>query len=238
MNAHVPAQPTGDLNAAIRRRFTQIVLLLVIQAVALFLPAGRLDWWMAWAYLALYVLMIAINAAILLPRSPEMIAERGQAKAGTKAWDKRVSSAFGLFSLAILVVAGLDKRFGWSPELLLAVQLLALALVALSTAVFSWAMMSNPFFSSLVRIQKERGHTVASSGPYRIVRHPGYASQAITMLALPVALGSYWALIPAVLTIITLVIRTSLEDRTLQAELPGYADYARHVRYRLLPGVW
>lgn len=238
MNARIPAHQSGDLNAAIRRRLIQIVLLLVIQAVALFLPAGRLDWWMAWAYLAFYVVMVAINAAILLPRSPEMIAERGQAKAGTKAWDKRVSTAFGLFSLSILVVAGLDKRFGWTPELMLSTQLVALALVILSTAVFSWAMMSNPFFSSLVRIQTERGHTVAKNGPYQIVRHPGYASQVVSMLALPVALGSFWALIPALLTMITLIVRTSLEDRTLQAELPGYADFAQRVRYRLLPGVW
>lgn len=238
MNARVPSPQSSDLNAAIRRRFLQIAMLLLVQMVALFVPAGRLDWGMAWAYIVLYVGMIAVNAAILLPRSPEMIAERGRAKEGTKTWDKQVSTAFGLFSLSILVVAGLDQRFGWSPVFLLSVQIVALALVALATAVFSWAMLSNPFFSSLVRIQKERGHTVASSGPYQIVRHPGYASQVVSMLALPLALGSFWALIPAFLTLVTLVVRTALEDRTLQAELDGYAAYARQVRYRLIPGIW
>jgi protein-S-isoprenylcysteine O-methyltransferase Ste14 len=99
-------------------------------------------------------------------------------------------------------------------------------------------MVSNKFFSTSVRIQMERDHTVASGGPYRYVRHPGYVGYIVSGFAAPLALGSLWALIPAAITLCLLVVRTALEDRTLQDELDGYREYAARVRYRLLPGVW
>jgi protein-S-isoprenylcysteine O-methyltransferase Ste14 len=141
-------------------------------------------------------------------------------------------------SLVIMLVAGLNFRFGWPPAVALWVQLLALAVLVLGFASGTWAMFANRFFSGIVRIQADRGHSVVSAGPYCYVRHPGYVSAIIGNLSMPLALGSVWALIPAVITVVLIVVRTALEDRTLRAELPGYAEYAQRVRYRLLPGVW
>ena len=137
----------------------------------------------------------------------------------------------------MFISAGLDFR--WHGLRFPMWVTLAGLLVAMSgAAVTATAMYANRFFSSTVRIQTDRGHAVVSSGPYGLVRHPGYVGMFLAYLAMPVALGSLWALTPAVLTAILLVIRTALEDRTLRAELPGYAEYAATVRYRLLPGVW
>ena len=140
--------------------------------------------------------------------------------------------------LVTLVVAGLDRRWGWRPELPLAWALIGAALLALASAFAAYAMLTNRFFSGVVRIQHERGHTVVTDGPYRWVRHPGYAGGVVGQIALPLLLGSLWALIPGVLTAGLTILRTTLEDRTLCTELPGYAEYAQRARYRLLPGVW
>jgi protein-S-isoprenylcysteine O-methyltransferase Ste14 len=118
------------------------------------------------------------------------------------------------------------------------VKFAALAVILASYAFSSWALIENRFFSSVVRIQKERDHQVVSSGPYRWVRHPGYAGALWLYLATPLFLDSVWAFIPAVLLMAVLVIRTRLEDRTLQEELDGYREYAQRVRYRLFPGIW
>lgn len=138
----------------------------------------------------------------------------------------------------MLLGAGLDRRFEWSPPLPMQVAAAALAVIALCAVLTIWAMAANRFFSGLVRIQSERGHTTVTGGPYRWLRHPGYAATILADLAAPLVLGSLWALIPGGLTGAIIVIRTALEDRTLQAELAGYREYTRRVRYRLLPGVW
>jgi len=228
------------MHSLVLKRFFQISVAILVQAALLFISSGRLDWAMAWAYLGIGVAVVAINALILLPRNLELVAERAQiVKEGVKSWDKQLASIHGVFGpAATLIVAGLDARFGWSPQLGLIVQCGALVCVALGYGLCSWALASNRFFSCLVRIQKERGHTVITTGPYRIVRHPGYLGMAMFSLATPLMLGSLWALIPAGLTVCVLIVRTVLEDRTLQEELDGYTDYARHVRFRLLPGVW
>jgi protein-S-isoprenylcysteine O-methyltransferase Ste14 len=179
--------------------------------------------------------IVAINALVL---PPELIAERGQIKEDTKSWDKVLGILLITPTLGTLIVAGLDKRCGWSPPLAVVVHLVALIFYALAQGLFTWAMASNKFFSGTVRIQKERGHTVASGGPYRYVRHPGYVGYIASWIATSLALGSLWALIPAGLVMGLMVVRTALEDKTLQAELDGYRDYAARVRYRLLPGVW
>ena len=137
-----------------------------------------------------------------------------------------------------LLVAGLDKRFGWSPEIPLGIQIAALALVILGYLLSIWAMVVNRFFSAVVRIQTERGHTVITTGPYSYVRHPGYDGGIVCNLAGAIALSSLWALIPGALVVLLTVVRTALEDRTLQEELVGYKEYAKRVRYRLLPGIW
>ncbi len=234
------AQPERkpDLTPAIVRRLIQLLVFILIQAAILFLASGRLDWVMAWVYLGVYVGLIVVNAIVILPRNPDLIAERGQIKENAKSWDKTISALYAGCSLGILVVAGLDQRFSWSSPLNLTVALIALALYILGFALASWAMASNRFFSSVVRIQTDRGHTVATGGPYQFVRHPGYVGGIASALGSALLLGSLWALIPTGLLISLVIIRTALEDKTLQAELGGYKEYAGRVRYRLLPGVW
>jgi len=174
---------------------------------------------------------------LVLP--PEVIVERGQSrKEDIKGWDKVVSALIAVPALGVPIVAGLDERLGWSPQLTLAVHLIGLVFIALGQGLFTWGMVSNKFFSTVVRIQEERDHTVASGGPYRYVRHPGYVGYIVALFATALALGSLWALIPAGLTMCLFVVRTALEDRTLREELTGYAEYAQRVRHRLVPGVW
>ena len=141
-------------------------------------------------------------------------------------------------SFPLPIVAGLDHRFVWSPAFPLWLIVLGFILTSLGYAFAAWAMAENRFFSSVVRIQTDRGHAVCDSGPYGLVRHPGYAGNIPPLLGIVLALGSVWALIPAVATLIIAVVRTALEDQTLQEELPGYRDYARRVRYRLIPGIY
>ena len=229
---------SSGLTAAIIRRLLQLVVFILIQAALLFGASGRLNWRAAWAYLAIYVGMIAVNAVLILPRDPELIAERSQIKEDAKGWDKALSLVYAVCGLGILAVAGLDERFGWSPQIALWMQVAAGVFTALGYGLFGWAMASNKFFSTVVRIQRDRGHTVVTGGPYQFVRHPGYVGGIISACATALMLGSWWAFVPAGLLVCVVVVRTALEDRTLQAELEGYKDYAGQVRYRLLPGVW
>ena len=206
--------------------------------VALFWSAGRIDWWPAWALMAVTLAWITATAIVILHFNPDLLAERLGPRKGGKLWDTAIMSIVGLLGLALLIVAGLDQRYGWTGSFPLAAQIAALAVCVLGYTLGVWATASNAFFSQIVRIQTERGHTVATGGPYQYVRHPAYVGTILYQLAVPVLLASWWALIPGGLNAILLVLRTALEDRTLQAELTGYADYARQVRYRLLPGVW
>jgi protein-S-isoprenylcysteine O-methyltransferase Ste14 len=238
MNANASVnQPNGksDLTSKVRKRMLQVVIQTLLIAVILFIASGHLDWGWAWAYLGVGVGILVINASVL---PPELIAERGQIKEDTKGWDRLLAPLLILPTLGTLIVAGLDERFGWSPQLTVAIQVIALIVFALAQGLFSWAMASNKFFSGTVRIQEERGHAVATGGPYRYVRHPGYVGYIMSWIATSLALGSLWALIPAGLVMCLMVVRTALEDKTLLEELDGYQDYAAQVRYRLLPGVW
>ncbi len=210
----------------------------VLMGVALFWSAGRIDWWPAWALIAVMLAWVAAMAIVILRFNPDLLAERLGPRQGGKPWDMAIMSIVGLSGLARLIVAGLDQRYGWTGGFPLAAQIAALAVCAPGYALGVWATASNAFFSQIVRIQTERGHTVATGGPYRYVRHPAYVGTILYELAVPVLLASWWALIPGGLNAILLVLRTALEDRTLQAELTGYADYARQVRHRLLPGIW
>nr|WP_255668363.1 isoprenylcysteine carboxylmethyltransferase family protein [Methanocella sp. CWC-04] len=160
-------------------------------------------------------------------------------KEGTKEWDKILAPLVALVvPIFIWIAAGLDYRFGWSPEIPVEIQVVFLAVALLGSLLTTWAMVTNRFFAPTVRIQDERGQTTVTSGPYRFVRHPGYLGVIIFDLATPVALGSFWAFIPALIVTILFFIRAFLEDDTLKNELPGYRDYAVKVRYRLIPGLW
>jgi protein-S-isoprenylcysteine O-methyltransferase Ste14 len=226
------------MTPAIRKRLVQIGFLVLIQAVILFASVWKWNWWNAWAYLGEYLAFLIFNIFVLLPHHKELAEERSRVGEGTKSWDKVIASIGAFGGLFILLLAGLDERFGWASAIQIEVQIAAFVLLGLSYPLFTWAMVSNKFFATTVRIQKERGHTVQTGGPYRFVRHPGYASLLVSYITIPIALGSLWACIPMALLVVNLFVRTALEDRTLQNELEGYKDYAARVRYRLLPGIW
>jgi protein-S-isoprenylcysteine O-methyltransferase Ste14 len=217
------------------KRFMQVVLQVVLFAILLFVSSGQIAWIWAWIYLCTYVLIIIINAFIL---PADLIEERGKSKENVKKWDKIIMILNIFPALGILVVAGLDYRFSWSPAISDWINASALIIMLLGHAFFSWSMISNHFFSTAVRIQVDRSHQVATSGPYKYVRHPGYVGFIILNLATPLILGSLWALIPGAILTILFLIRTALEDKTLRNELEGYNEYAQKVPYRLIPGIW
>ena len=220
-----------------------VVLMLFFIVVIPFLPlliSRQWDWWEAWVYAIIGILGFAISRALAARRHPDLLAERSRflQHEDAKPWDKLLSPLVGLGGGLIPLVAGLVALFDWSPTFSLPVKILALVIILAGYALASYALIENRFFSGMVRIQTDRGHQVVSSGPYRWMRHPGYAGALLTYLATPFFLDSRWAFLPAIFITIVLVIRTSLEDKALQDELEGYRDYARRVRYRLLPGVW
>lgn len=227
-----------DLNKGIRKRARQLVVQTAAIGAILFVSAGTLCWLGAWVYLIIYVVGIAINALVLFRLNREVIAERAEVRKETKDWDRTVTSVVVVLLVSLYVVGGLDFRFGWSPVLPLWLWLAAVAVLILSNAFSSWAMISNPFFAPTVSIQEDRGHTVITRGPYQFVRHPAYIGWIIGAFATTLVLGSLWALVPAGLAAIAFVVRTALEDRTLQAELDGYQAYTAEVKYRLVPGIW
>jgi protein-S-isoprenylcysteine O-methyltransferase Ste14 len=205
-------------------------------AGALFLPAGRLDWPMGWAFVGFFVAFAAVGFVVL---PAELIRERSRLQPDADLVDLALAgTAFVFMYPATLVVCGLDFRFAWSPPVATRIQWSSLAMLAARYAVSLWAARSNPFFSTVVRIQRERGHHVVDRGPYAVVRHPGYAGPIIGHLFLPPALGSLWGLVPTALGIAFLVLRTAYEERRLAAELQGYRDYMQRVRWRLVPLLW
>ncbi|GAK59293.1 isoprenylcysteine carboxyl methyltransferase [Candidatus Vecturithrix granuli] len=240
MNTNTPTKEESK-QVSWGRLLIAAISILVLPAVVLFGSSGRLDWDMAWVYIGLMAAFGLGSKIIMLWKTPDLIAERGQAldKEDTKPWDKTLMPLVAIVCPTVmLVVAGLDERFGWSPEFPQALQVTALFITSLGYFLGVWSTVVNKYFSAVVRIQRERGQTVVTSGPYQYVRHPGYAGGIVANFAVPLLLGSLWALAPAVLVNCLIVVRTALEDNTLQDELDGYRDYAERVRYRLLPGVW
>jgi protein-S-isoprenylcysteine O-methyltransferase Ste14 len=209
----------------------------VVFAALLFVPAGRLDWMLGWAYVGILLVNVTINWACLRRWNPELIERRMRFGEWTKTWDKVWAVLYAPVAFAVYVVAGLEARDGVSslPGL---TWLLGAVIFVLGSAMLTWSMVVNPFFEKTVRIQTDRGHRVIDTGPYAYVRHPGYLGFAGWMLSAPLLLASAWAFVPAVLAVVGIVIRTALEDRTLHAELPGYPEYAARVRFRLIPHVW
>lgn len=219
------------------RRFIPATFSFAITAACLFGSAGRLSWLNAWILLAINF-TAGVVAMILLWSNPELLAERSNTKAG-KSWDKPIVLAVVLLGpVATWVTAGLDARFHASRSMGLPAIASGITAAVLAAGLVAWAMRTNRFFSSVVRIQKDRGHVVVADGPYRFVRHPGYSGMAAFTLVTPLILDSRWAFLPAVVTIAVWVLRTALEDRTLQCELDGYVAYAQRVRYKLLPLLW
>ena len=224
-----------DTRKNILKRLIQVTISVILIAILLLVSAGKTDWIYAWLYIASSLLVMIINAFIF---PPELISERGRKKDNVEKWDKLISGLLTLPWLALYIVSGLDIRFGLSLELASWIHISGLVIFILGNAFVSWAMISNIYFSTAVRIQYDRGHTVSIGGPYRFMRHPGYLGMIIYLLATPVILGSIWAFIPASLTGILFIIRTAFEDNTLKNKLAGYKEYAERVKYRLIPGIW
>lgn len=219
------------------KRFIPLIFSLTVTSLCLFGSSGRLSWSNAWILLGIH-LAASITAMALLWQDPELRAERSNAKAG-KNWDKPIVFIVVLLGpVATWITAGLDTRFHWSEDMGSWAVIAGVVVGVLAAALIALAIRSNRFFSAVVRIQKDRGHVVVSSGPYRFVRHPGYTGMSAFTLATPLILNSRWAFVPAAATAAVTVLRTALEDRLLQKELDGYVDYARRVKYRLMPFIW
>jgi len=211
-------------------------LLLIIAGILLL--AGRITYWQGWVYGAVTVLVVSIQSILFADRT-DLVKERLKPGPGTKWWDKVFWALYVPTFLAVVVIASLDAgRFQWTTQLPVFVYIISYIVHISSHFMNLWAMWTNRFFSSAVRIQTDRDQEVVQNGPYRFVRHPGYVGGILMAISSSLVLGSLWGLIPAGVVMILLIIRTYLEDITLQKELPGYADYTKKVRYRLLPGTW
>ncbi len=211
---------------------------LSIFLVLMFFAAGRIDYWQGWVFSGIIFIHVVVRA-VLLSDTPDLAKERVKPGPGIKRWDKIFLVFFGTFSLATFVISPLDAgRFGWTLPLPVIVYVIAYLIYILSSAIGLWAMRENKFFSSVVRIQTDRGQIVIKSGPYKFVRHPGYVGGILMFISSPLMLGSVAGLIPGCLSIVLLIVRTYLEDKTLEKELAGYAEYIKKVKCRLLPGIW
>lgn len=220
------------------RRGVQRAVIVLLQGICLFAPAGTLAWPAAWWYLGGYVVLVGVGALLLMPHHREVITERSRGTHDAKTWDRWVTTGMAIASFGLLVIAGFDQRWGWTPPWPAWALPVGIGLFAAGYAVVLWAMWANPFFAQGVRIQTERGHSTISTGPYRVIRHPGYLGMATSMLGAALLLGSSYAWICVALYLALLIARTDLEDRTLHAELPGYAAYSSTVKHRILPGIW
>ncbi len=226
-----PAMPPAKIAAYI------VGLPLALFAL-LFLPAGDLRWRPGWLLIGFLVLAFGLSVLILLRVNPLIFRARSRFQPGTKGWDLTLLSVLLPVMVAELLVAALDAgRFQWS-SMPVSLVVIGYVMLAAGIAGTSWAQAVNPFFEPGVRIQSERDQRVVDSGPYGMIRHPGYSAALLMFWGLPLALGSFWALLPALIASVLLIVRTGWEDSLLQAELPGYRDYAQRVRYRLLPAIW
>lgn len=228
---------TPSQNAAVLQSLISLVVTLIAMGVLLFWPAGTFDWPLGWWFVAAFLVGILVSLIVIWRLNPEIFVARSRIQPGTKAWDYIfIGLIIGGF-IAILPVAGLDFRFVWSsvPTWVIVVGYL---LFALSFAGQIWALAVNRHFEPGVRIQQDRGQTVIDTGPYAIVRHPGYVTGALLALSMPLMLASWWALLPALVAVAALAVRTPFEERTLRDGLPGYTEYTQRVKYRWVPGVW
>ncbi|SLN72969.1 Isoprenylcysteine carboxyl methyltransferase (ICMT) family protein [Roseovarius gaetbuli] len=219
----------------------RLVVVYFLIPLVLLICGGDLGWWQAWLY-SLLIVAAGIGGRLWAERRhPGLTAERQNIEnfQNAKAWDKVLAPLMAVsIVVPLVIVAGLDHRYHWSPEFPLWVNAVGFILIALGYFLGAWSLAENRFFYSVVLIQTDRGHVVCDSGPYRFVRHPAYAGSIFPLFGIVLALDSVWTLFPVAAATIITVLRTVLEDRTLKEELPGYRDYARRVRYRLLPGIF
>lgn len=206
--------------------------------LVLFISAGRLNYWQGLAYLAIGLIMFTLSYTVLRP-DPELMDERSKAGEGAKKWDKTILGLSFLATIAMYITAGLDSgRYHWSPDFHWSLYLSGIILTVSGQLLFLIAQKQNKFFSSIMRIQNDRGHTVCETGLYKVVRHPAYLGSIIQATGFPLLMGSLWSIIPISLLIILSIIRTWLEDETLKKELKGYPEYVKKTRYRIIPYIW
>jgi protein-S-isoprenylcysteine O-methyltransferase Ste14 len=223
----------------------KIILVLLRSLVAfvcllaiIFFLAGTMDYWQGWVFSGVMGVAV-IGQEIIFARDPDLAKERKKPGKGVKIWDKVFITFFSTFLLSSMVIGILDTaRFGWTQSFDVGWYFVGYLALILGTAGFLWPMWTNHWFATLVRIQDDRGHKVVQTGPYKFVRHPGYVGAIFMSLGIPLVFGSWWGMILAAAAVISLIIRTSLEDKTLQRELDGYKDYAKKVPYKLIPGIW
>lgn len=223
------------------RQWVRLVVVYLLIPLTLLICGGDLGWWQAWLY-SLLIVTAGIGGRMWAERRhPGLTAERQNIEnfKTAKAWDKVLAPLMAVsIGYPVVIVAGLDHRYNWSPEFPLWLNVIGFILISFGYTFAAWALAENRFFYAVVCIQTDRGHVVCDSGPYRIVRHPGYAGNIFPLFGIVLALSSVWTLIPVAVASLVSVLRTALEDQTLQEELPGYRDYARRVRYRLIPGIY
>ncbi len=216
-----------------------LFFIIVVPMLPMIIP-WQWDWWEAWVYAGINIFGFIISRYLAGRKNPDLLVERGQflQHQNPEPWDKTLSPLLGLGGGLMPITAGLDARFGPSAQFGSGIKILAIAVMLVGFVIGSYALIANRFFSGMVRIQSDRGQHVIDTGPYRWVRHPGYAGSLLTYPVIPLLLDSWWTFIPVILTIVILVIRTKLEDQALQEKLEGYREYTQRVRYRLIPGVW
>ena len=226
-------------NAALLKMLTNVVVSLLFIAGLVFAGAGRLDWGLGWLFIAVWGVLKVIHILYLRWHDPALLVERGTRHENTQQYDRLIVRVYSVLSFSTFLVAGIDAgRLHWSgpvPPLLI---LLGYVVYLIGNWISAWAASSNPFFSTESRLQTDRDQKVARQGPYQYVRHPAYSATILLWSVTAILLGSWWALIPGLLSALMIFIRTYYEDRMLRAELHGYAQYAEDVRFRLLPGVW
>ncbi len=235
---HSHSEISPQVKRGVTRWIVRESIGVVSQALLLFLAANTVNWIAGWVMTVITAGWVIGTAVVVIPHFPELLAERVGPRKGAKTWDTIILSLYGLALMSVWIVTGFDRRYGWSMGITAVAQIVAMLIVIGGHSLVVWATSVNAFFSQIVRIQTERGHTVVRNGPYKIVRHPAYAGAVLLVLSAPIMLASWWALIPGAICAVLMIVRTALEDKTLQAELPGYVAYTQVTRYRLLPGVW
>jgi protein-S-isoprenylcysteine O-methyltransferase Ste14 len=236
-NENLPTSLTP--NQAALKMFASFFAMLLLSAVLLFGMAGRLDWTLGWIFVIAWIVPKVVFLILLRFLDPDLLVERATRHKNTQGYDRIILPIYFVFAFATFIVASLDGgRFRWSGDVPLALVIAAYIIYLLGNSLAGWAINSNPFFSAESRLQTDRAQKVSSTGPYRFIRHPAYSAAFLLWVATGLMLESWWAVIPGFLAGLMMVIRTVLEDHMLIAELPGYADYAQQVRYRLFPGIW